>query len=292
MASPMPLKRSRMRTMPEESGFGAKIELEPGDAFTSEAVQSRLRSALTRHRVLAFPALGTEPETLIQFASALGPLVRHDFVAGIAEHDHVHEIRKEPWHAHNFGGTWHSDGAYLARPPKFIVLQAVTIPEAGGDTLWACQIAAYKTLQRARAQDLAQAQVSHTAATVYAGYPDAGQANVPRSVCHPLFRWLPDHEEIAIFHSGPCVDAIIGLSALESERHLANLFKVATETLVFRHRWRRGDLVVWDNRATLHMAMNDYPGQSRLMRRAVVDAERPRPVPLRDGNGREIRRSS
>jgi len=216
--------------------------------------------------------ISDDPQLIQALALGLGRPVRHDFVE--ASGGFVHEISKEPHHSQNFGGVWHSDGSYLAEPPSLIVLQAVITPSFGGDTIWACQVAAAASLGHAEQMRLSHLYARH-AARVFAGYQGAEGRADGMQAFHPVLRWLADRRAPALFHSGPCLLDVEGLEAEDLER----LAAIARSTLTFRHRWNDGDIVVWDNRSTIHRALNDYQGQRRLMRRAMVQPEAPIPVP-------------
>jgi taurine dioxygenase len=264
-----------MLIMQNENGFGASVEIDDPQAICSEGTARVLRAALTRYRVLALRQVTTELDVFGTIARALGDLVSHDFVSALRQDDGIHEIYKAPDHVHNFGGTWHSDGAYLKRPPRAIILQAIEVPETGGDTVWACQFAAHAALPLTLKNDLRGRTVTHAAAPVFGGYAERPAIAAAQSAKHPLFRWIPDHGEIALFHSGPCAQAITGLSAHDSAARLEEIMGIASTALTFRHSWRSGDIVIWDNRSTMHKALNDYHGQPRRMRRAMLDSEKP-----------------
>lgn len=265
-----------MLITPCENGFGAFVEVTNRWALWSADSAIKLHNALSRFQVLVFPRVTTDLREFGRIARTLGKLIPHDFVSGLQEDNCIHEIRKNPDDVHNFGGTWHSDGAYLKRPPRTILLQALEVPNRGGDTLWACQFAAQIALSEHLSKTLKGCTVTHAAAPVFGGYADGCSMAIAQSSQHPLFRWVPDRREIALFHSGPCAQAIEGLTESESSSLLDEIMEVASTARTFRHSWRAGDVVAWDNRSTLHKALNDYSGQLRRMRRAMIGCETPR----------------
>ena len=262
---------------PTDNSFGAYVSAGSPDALSHADARRRIRRALARYRLLVFPQLSSDPQAFFRIARSLGTLSAHSFVPGLAEERLVHEIRKDPAHVHNFGGTWHSDGAYLHRPPRFILLQAACVPDDGGDTLWACQIAAQRAIPAKLKKRMALASIRHLATSAFGGYAKADPPSLAQFAVHPVLRWLREPQESAVFHSGPCASEIVGLPAQESEGLLNEILGLATTALTFRHRWCKGDIVLWDNRATMHKALNDYPGQLRVMRRALIG----RAAPLR-----------
>ena len=267
-----------MRAEPHSVEFGAYVRGIRANRLSDPSVVAEIRTGLNRYGVLVFQGLTTDEEIFAELARSLGAPVRHDFVASTGS-DFVHEIRKEPWHSHNFGGTWHSDGSYLTRPPRTIALQAVETPAHGGDTLWACQVAAAAALPTDLMSSLLNVHAQHSASSVFDAFPETGRAAAALTARHPFVRWLEDRQCLALFHSGPCLGSIEGWGDGDSGQLLKQLFEVATAARTFRHAWRPGDVVLWDNRATLHKAMNDYPGELRRMRRAMIEPEAPRAAP-------------
>lgn len=258
-----------------QSGFGAQVEDVSVNALCAPQGRRALRRALVHHRVLVLPQLTIDAAAFGRLARALGSLQHHDFLRGLDQDADVHEIRKEPSHEHNFGGTWHADGSYLRQPPRTVMLQAVRTPPAGGDTVWRCQYDALASLPATLRGIVSQARLRHAAAVVYAEMPAAAPTAVAQEAEHSLVRWVRDAGRAALFHSGPCVQGVVGMGDDEGRTFLDEVFSFSSGALAFRHSWSPGDVVLWDNRATLHMALNDYPGHLRLMRRALVGRETP-----------------
>ena len=270
-----------MSIFPHETGFGATVEITDINELYSEQAGPRLMEALNRFQILVFTELSTDLQLFSRFARSLGRLVRHDFVSGLSQDPYIHEIYKAPDHLQNFGESWHSDGAYLASPPRAVLLQALEVPQNGGDTLWCCQIAAYAALRHELQTSLQAHSVRHEAASVFEGYPEGRVKNVAKGANHPLYRWIPERKEIALFHSGHCARHIVGMPDCESAEYLDALLNAAVGPRQYRHAWRPGDLVLWDNRTTMHSALNDYHGAARRMRRAMIGGQKPVFPPLK-----------
>jgi len=255
---------------PIKGGLGARISGVAQKPQDERDFRREILGHLDFYQLLVLPCYSTSLSAFQALAQPLGRLIRHDFLS-TAKGDRIHEIYKRPEDEQNFGGVWHSDGAYLQKPPRAIMLQAVHVPDDGGDTLFACQIAAYNALPDEQKTRLRDCRVLHTAASVFGEHPGSKTAGALQSACHPLVRHVSGRRAYALFHSGPCAQRVIGVTADESRKLLGEALSAATHSpLQYRHKWQAGDIVIWDNRSTMHKALNDYPGQPRLMRRAMI----------------------
>ncbi len=167
--------------------------------------------------------------------------------------------------------VFHSDTSYVRRPPAYTALRAVTVPDRGGQTLFTNQYRAYETLP----QDIRAALRDRTITHVVTGL-----ALPPREETtaeHPVFRRHPISGRTALYLSTPerCV-AISGIAERRAREVIAFLHGHSTASHnVYRHDWRGGDVVMWDNRCVLHRADHtDVVGDRVLHRGLVAD-----PVP-------------
>jgi alpha-ketoglutarate-dependent taurine dioxygenase len=184
---------------------------------------------------------------------------------------------------------WHTDVTFMPAPPSASVLVADALPPAGGDTLWADLCTAYELLSPAIRALIDPLEAVHRITPLaYWGEPfDTGLAredalalfeqalNVP-PVIHPIVRVHPVTGRRALFVNPGFTSHVVGLSRIESDGLLALLYEHATrpETTI-RHQWRTGDVVVWDNRATMHYAADDYGDSDRRTRRITLRGEHP-----------------
>jgi taurine dioxygenase len=153
-------------------------------------------------------------------------------------------------------------------PPVAAVLQAREVPATGGDTLWSNQYLAYAGLSDRTREELAMARAVHTSRLAFNGYGGNGQVIATE---HPLAPRHPWTDKRYLYANPVSTDRLAGKSPEESAELLGFLFTHAIrDAFRYRHRWRVGDIVVWDNRATMHMALNDYHGQRRVMHRVSV----------------------
>lgn len=263
-----------IRLAPLDAPLGSIVQgldlAEPLSATASEI----LRSALATHLLLVFRDQSITPAQLTGFAACFGEPAPHRFVEGLEGHDLITEIRKEPEHLHNYGGMWHTDLSFEPSPPSATVLAAKEVPATGGDTLWSNQYLAYDMLPlhlRERVDGLWAEHTSHLAF--------GGMSKGAISTMHALAPLHPRTGRRYMYANPVSVARVLGADGeqKDSAALLAALTVHVTQPgLQYRHRWAIGDVVVWDNLATMHMAMNDYPGQRRVMHRIAV-----RPSPAR-----------
>jgi taurine dioxygenase len=165
--------------------------------------------------------------------------------------------------------VFHTDTSYIAKPPAFTALRAVTIPALGGETLFSDQYRAYETLPKAVKQKLADAQVLH----VMSGL--ALDKNEESQSWHPLFMRHPFSNRSALFLSTPerC-QAISGIRLEEAQRIIRLLYKHSIRHYrLYRHRWQPDDILIWDNRCTMHCADHSKVVGDRVLHRGIVLGE-------------------
>jgi taurine dioxygenase len=238
-----------------------------------------IRDALLRHRVVFFPGQGHLDEAGHQaFARLLGPLVPHPTVPSVAGTEAVLDIDAENARA----SRWHTDVTFVPAFPLFSVLRGVVIPPVGGDTVWANTVAAYETLPPLLRGLSDQLWALHSNVYDYGAMrPDATAQQMQRyetvfkstvyETEHPVVQVHPLTGERAII-LGYFVRRLLGVSSAESAHLFAMLQDHVTrlENMV-RWRWSVGDVVIWDNRATQHKAIDDYGDQRRIVRRVTIE---------------------
>ena len=238
-----------------------------------------IRDALLRHRVVFFRGQGHLDEAEHQaFARLLGPLVPHPTVPSVAGTEAVLDIDGENGRA----SYWHTDVTFVEAFPLFSVLRGVVIPPVGGDTVWANAVAAYETLPPLLRDPADQLWALHSNTYDYAGtHPTATARQVQRyenvfkstiyETEHPVVQVHPLTGERAII-LGYFVRKLLSVSSTDSLHLFAMLQDHVTrlENTV-RWRWSTGDVVIWDNRATQHKAIDDYGDQPRVVRRVTID---------------------
>ena len=183
------------------------------------------------------------------------------------------------------GDYWHSDVSFRARPAAASLLYAIELPAAGGDTLFADMCQAYAALpedMKARLDGLEAVHdfevAARTSGTYDAAQLDRGDFDGRNRTVHPVVVTHPETDRKALFVNPGFTAAIVGLAPTASAALLAELQAHATrDAFITRHKWRLGDLVIWDNRSLMHHAVVDYEGRgTRYLHRATVIAEPPR----------------
>ena len=172
---------------------------------------------------------------------------------------------------------FHSDLSYFEEPPVGTVLYSIEVPSKGGNTLFANMYAAYDALpadMKARLTTLS-ARHSHDLADI----PLRRQPHGWPTVVHPVIRTHPVTGRKVLFVNRLFTIAIEGLSATESDALLETLFEHQEQPrFCYEHVWRPGDVILWDNRCTLHARTDFSPAERRLLRRLVVLREHPAPA--------------
>jgi taurine dioxygenase len=179
--------------------------------------------------------------------------------------------------------AWHSDNTFRATPPKYTILQAVQLPETGGDTCWASMYEAYETLSPPMQRFLDGLTATHDltkmlSLAIARGHsdadPEAMRAAYPPQR-HPVVRTHPVTGRKALFVNGNFTTAIDQLDERASRRILDLLFAhIETPDFHCRHRWTTGTIALWDNRCLQHHAVPDYSSR-RLMHRMTICGDRP-----------------
>src|SRR5215470_12338861 len=179
------------------------------------------------------------------------------------------------------GAHWHSDDSYKAVPCSLTMLYGIEVPATGGDTQFTNMYRAYDALPPEMKRRIARLEVVHQydsprKGTAIATLRADEVAQLP-DVVHPLVRRHPKTHRQALYMNPNRMSHIVGMERAESDSLLDELTRHAIQPRYqYRHRWRRGDIVIWDNRCTMHKANADYPaGAKRLMHRIIVEGTVP-----------------
>jgi len=174
------------------------------------------------------------------------------------------------------GANWHTDDSFMRAPCSLTMLYGVAVPSRGGDTQFTNMYAAYEDLPaetKRRIESLRAVHKYHSSRklTHVSTRPAAEMAAMPEAT-HPLVRTHPETHRKSIYLNPNRMEHIVGLEHVESDRLLDELIAHATQPKYqYRHVWRQGDIVIWDNRCTMHKANADYPaGSRRVMQRLMV----------------------
>ncbi len=252
------------------------------------ATVAALRAAFDRHRILVLRGQRLSPQAHIAFSRHFGELEIHVLDEYHKDrHPEIFELSNigpdgKPNAVHPDRGTlfWHTDASWQARPALATLLYAEQAPAEGGHTLFADMIGAYEALGAAERERFAGLRVLHdlNVSRLKAGYPAMTPAQREKRppVEQPLVRVHPPSGRRAVF-LGSHGQEIVGLPDLESRGLIERIMNHCTEPrFVHEHVWRAGDLVMWDNRATVHRGTEyDTATEPRVVRRTVVMGDAP-----------------
>lgn len=258
-----------------------------------DATLAALRAAVCDRGVVILRDQRLTPETQTAFTRRLGPDAPVHFVEAMPGHPGVIRVLKEAADggAFNFGGAWHSDFSFEPAPPSFTILHAVDVPPYGGDTVWSSMYAAWESCARAVQERLRGVTARHTARDAYSPKMQAIHSGLSsmRIVCdesandvhaHPLVTVHPETGREVLFFNSAYVRDLRGVPSDEVPALLEWLHHHTTNIrFTARHRWRAGDVAIWDNRCTQHLALNDYAGARRELHRTTVAGEVPMAAP-------------
>jgi taurine dioxygenase len=270
----------RMAPLADHVGIeitGAQLsELEGGALET-------LKQAVFEHGVAVLRDQELSPEQHIAFAKRWGGIDVNPFFPTNSGWPEIAEVRKAETQRENIGGGWHTDHSYDQIPAMGSILVARELPPSGGDTLFSSMGAAYDSLSDGLKQTLSTLRAVHSADHVYqpGGYYSktdqaeelTGQDLTTRAV-HPAVIRHPVTGRKLLYVNAGFTLYFEGWTREESLPLLSYLYSVARrEEFQCRVEWKPGSVAIWDNRATWHLAMNDYHGHRRLMHRITLTGE-------------------
>lgn len=249
---------------------------------------SEIHRAFLEHQVLYFDDQPLDDDQLEAFTLRFGPFGKKPFIDGVPGHPNIIAVRKDADETGiNFGGRWHSDFSFQEIPPDATFLSARTVPEVGGDTLFADMYGAYETLSPGMKALLEGRRAMHTAKRSYGSGGRYTNANATRmtvhpsddansEVAHPIVRTHPETGRKALYVNFVYTLRLEGMTEAESAPILNYLYTHSTRPeFTCRIRWSTTGLTVWDNRCTQHYALNDYHGHTRIMHRTTCAGTRP-----------------
>ena len=269
--------------------FGAEVVAGDVRYLNIEQI-AELRRLVCEHEVIVLRNQNLSAAEQVDFSRKFGPAGPTPFIEPSADHPEVIKVLKEAsdGNAFNFGGAWHSDFSFQPEPPSFTLLHAIDIPPYGGDTLWSSMTAAYSHLHADKKAELDAVMAVHTARDAYSRKMQplhSGLSNM-NIVCddsandtqaHPLIVSHPETGKRVLFFNRAYVRDLVGVPEAAVQPMLDWLHNYTTDArFTLRHRWSRGDLLIWDNRSTQHYALNDYAGFRRELHRTTVAGETPR----------------
>jgi len=272
------------------TGAGLGTEVRAGDLRAlDDAAFERVLRAWHDHAVVLFRGQALSDADLIAFSRRFGDLdwapiqeTGRRFVEGMPEIYIVSNVKVngEPIGSLGDGeAVWHTDMSYLDMPPKASMLYSLEIPTSGGNTSFCSMYAVYDALPAELRERIAGLKIKHDGTYNSGGYVRQGvtPTDDPRTspgALHPLVCTHPDTGRRMLYLGRRRNAYIGGLELAESEALLDELWSyVDLPQFCFEHVWRVGDLVLWDNRCTMHRRDAFDPKQRRIMHRTQVKGE-------------------
>ena len=264
--------------------LGAEVlGIDLGEA--GDNVIAEIRKVWLDHGVIFFRDQDLPPAKFLDVAKKFGEVVEYPFVKGIEGFPEIIPVVKLEHETKNFGGIWHSDTAYLDKPPMGTMLIAREVPPYGGDTLFASGTLAYETLSDGMKRMLegliainhsAKADVTRTRED---RVRDGGKAEAKKEYIseHPVVRTHPETGRKALYVNVGHTVRFKDMTEEESAPLLNYLFQHQIRPeFTWRFSWRVGSMALWDNRCVLHNPINDYQGYRRVMHRITLAGDKPR----------------
>src|SRR5437764_8109832 len=263
---------------PLTASIGAEISGIDLAAPIDVATRERLSHALAEHLALVFHDQKLTPEQYLAAAEAFGPPMRRNYSQ--------HQMPEYPdiglvWHRNGQqpAERWHTDHTNRERPPAATILYGVEIPSAGGGTSVASMRAAYVALPESERRRL-ESLTTFNGLDGHADTREEDRDKYGKPVEHPMVRTHPVHGSKAVYFHISKATHIDGMTPEASKAYMRDLLdRMIRPEIVYQHVWRKGDVLVIDDRATMHRAHGDYDrSQSRVLWRIIVEGDRPRLV--------------
>jgi len=286
-----PVDHQHIDVVPLAAAMGAEVR-GVQVAELDDAAFEEVRDALFRHKMIYFRDQRLAHDDQERFTLRFGEFGDDAYTTGVPGHEQVQPVVKEAGVVVPmiFGTGWHTDSAFLERPPAITMLRAVEVPPWGGDTIWANTALAFSMLSPTMQELIDGLRVRMSRRDVAATMTKAGTPvpGVTRDLddnelaayvqgrAHPLVRTHPVTGEKALYVDETYAAGIEGLTDAEAAPLLHFLVgHITNSAFTCRLRWSAGTLAIWDNRTTLHQAYNDHVEHRREMYRTTVRGDVP-----------------
>jgi taurine dioxygenase len=254
----------------------------PIDAET----RTTLHRAFAEHHVLVMRGQHFSPEQFKAAAQLFGDIQPHDkkerHVPGYPEIEAISNDEIMNGRRIVPGETFHTDHSNHPRPPKATTLFAIALPSSGGDTQYVNMHDAYDDLPEDTRQRIAGRKAVHVYLSKYSPRPignlsEESRLAMPPPGIHPLVRTHPENGRKALYLNPVRIESIVGMEDTDALALIDELMRHATQKKYeYRHKWRDGDWVLWDNRSVMHQANPDYDmNERRYLYRLMLKGETP-----------------
>ena len=280
----LPKLKTRLKTRRLANAFGAEVMDIDLRERQDDATIASIRALWNEYGILLFRNQPLSAQQLIDYSRCFGELDRHETVKPL-RHAEVPELAVlstipvdgKPSPTEMVGRHWHSDLSYTTRPPLGSIFHAQLLPEIGGDTLFARTAAAYDALSDTMKKVIEPLWAVHDYMQVEsmkrrdpAIVAELGRNNPP--VAQPIVRVHEETGRKTLYVGDQLTRRIVGMT----ERESAPLLKFLAEHMVdplftYRQKWQKNDIIMWDNRGTMHLALADFPpGSHRYCVRTTI----------------------
>jgi len=272
-----------IRVKPLGGALGAEISgIDLNEAISDEQL-TEVRQVFGQYAVIFFRNQNLSPENEIRFAKRWGEINTNRFFSSVEGYPQIALVVKEPDQKNNIGGSWHTDHSYDIAPALGSMLFAHEVPVSGGDTVFASMYKAYDTLSDGLKSTLSNLRARHSSAHVF-GAARAANGNddtvgriknpeaATQEAIHPVVITHPETGRKSLYVNPGFTLGFEGWSDEESKPLLEYLYAhAARPEFTCRFQWKAGSIAFWDNRATWHLAVNDYQGHRRMMHRITIE---------------------
>ena len=266
------------------NAFGIEVlGIDLKDTLSDETI-TELRKLWSEYGIVLLRGQDISPQQLIAYSRRFGELDRHETLAPFRHPDYAElfvvstiPVDGKPSVSENVGRHWHSDLSYTVRPPLGSIFHALVLPEVGGDTMFTSMHAAYDALSDTMKKMLEGLEAVHD----YMGVENmkkrdpklvAQLRELNPPIAQPLVRVHSETGRKALYLSEQMTRRIVGMTERESMPLLRFLFEHSVDPLfTYRHKWQPHDIIMWDNRSTMHLALSDFaPGAHRYCMRTTI----------------------
>ena len=249
---------------------------------------SEIRELWLEYHVLSFPNQPLTDDDLERFTLYFGSFGDDPFINSIPGRENIIAVKRTADEkVPVFADNWHTDWSFQLNPPAGTCLFGKIIPTEGGDTLFANQHIALEYMSSSLRNKLEGKLAIHSALVPYSpggGYGDKDREQ-GRSMdirasneafakqLHPIIKQHPETKKEGIYGT---IGYIIGIDGMDNQEAMKLLMELSAwqckEEFLYRHKWKKDMLIMWDNRSVLHRATGGYEGQERLLHRTTIAA--------------------
>ena len=254
----------------------------------SDSQVSEIRDLWLEHHVLSFPNQHLNEDDLERFTLYFGSFGYDPFIAPIPGKKNIIAVKREANEkVPIFADNWHTDWSFQENPPAGTCLFGKVIPNKGGDTLFANQHLALEKMPSSLRKKLEGKNAIHSALIPYSpggGYGDKDR-EMGRSMdirasdeafskqLHPIIKEHPETKREGIYGT---IGYTIGIDGMDNQDAMKLLMELSAwqcqEEFIYKHKWKKDMLIMWDNRSVIHKATGGYEGQERLLHRTTIAA--------------------